>query len=306
MMKKQMLCAHVVTAIFAVSGLGITPATAQANTTQANDSGALKFVQYDRDHDRGRGHDRDDDHGRGRGHDRDDDHGRGRWNRGDRLPRDYWGHRYEFARWRDAHLYAPPPGATWLLINGQFILARPNGEILRVVIAPDSWVPDRPRDDWRARWESRYHRVYTMQEDPYYAECRSQPDPAGALVGAVIGGLLGNAAGGRRDQGAATFAGIIAGGAIGASLTSKMSCEDRSYAYRTYAQGFGAGRANASYEWRNPDNGDYGRFKVLDYYEDEDNFRCAVYNQTVYIGGRPQEAHGRACQQPDGTWAIID
>jgi len=225
--------------------------------------------------------------------------------RGDRLPPEYMDRRYEFARWRDAHLYPPPPGADWLLIDGQFVLAS-RGDILRVVVAPDSWVDERPPEDWHDRWQARYHRVYTMNDDPYYRECHSQPDPAGALVGAVIGGLLGNAAGGRHDGGAATFAGIIAGGAVGASLTSHLSCDDQSYAYRTYAQGFGAGRPNAVYDWQNPRTGDRGELHVMDYYEDEDNFRCAAYSQTIYVGGRPQEARGRACQQPDGAWAIVD
>ena len=31
-----------------------------------------------------------------------------------------------------------------------------------------------------------------------------------------------------------------------------------------------------------------------------------IFTQTVYINNRPEEARGRACQQPDGNWAIID
>jgi surface antigen len=126
------------------------------------------------------------------------------------------------------------------------------------------------------------------------------------LAGALLGGILGNAAGGRYNGGAGTVAGVVAGGAIGAALTSKMNCEDRSYAYKTYSDGFNAGRANAYYHWRNPDNGDRGDLRVLDYYRDEDGFRCAVYAHTVYVRGHQEEARGRACKQPDGTWAIID
>ena len=46
--------------------------------------------------------------------------------------------------------------------------------------------------------------------------------------------------------------------------------------------------------------------RVIDYYNDEDRFRCAVFSQTVYIGNRPEEAPGRASQQADATCAIID
>jgi surface antigen len=41
------------------------------------------------------------------------------------------------------------------------------------------------------------------------------------------------------------------------------------------------------------------------YYNDPDGFRCATFSQSIYIQGQPQQARGRACQQPDGVWAIV-
>ncbi|HXJ01931.1 MAG TPA: hypothetical protein VNH44_11955 [Micropepsaceae bacterium] len=166
--------------------------------------------------------------------------------------------------------------------------------------------PPPPRlsnDDREQRWRQRYARAYTYNDDSFYQECRQSVDPAGVIAGALIGGLLGNAAG--RGRGGATVAGVVVGGALGAALTRNLDCEDRSYAYKTYYDGFNAGRANASYEWRNPKNGHRGEFRVGDYYDDPDGFRCANYTQRVFIDGRPQAATGRACQQPDGTWAIV-
>jgi surface antigen len=130
-------------------------------------------------------------------------------------------------------------------------------------------------------------------------------DPAGVIAGALIGGILGNVVGRGGGRGGATVAGVIVGGALGAALTSNLDCEDRSYAYKTYYDGFNAGRPNAMYQWRNPRNGHYGEFRVGDYFNDPDGFRCANYTQRIYIDNRPQAATGRACQQPDGTWAII-
>ena len=129
--------------------------------------------------------------------------------------------------------------------------------------------------------------------------------PAGVIAGALIGGLLGNAAGRGGGRGGATVAGVVVGGALGAALTRNLDCEDRSYAYKTYYDGFNAGRPNAAYQWRNPKNGHSGDFRVGDYYSDPDGFRCANYTQQIFIDGRPQAASGRACQQPDGTWAIV-
>lgn len=161
----------------------------------------------------------------------------------------------------------------------------------------------RPDDGRDQHWRNRYNRVYTYNDDNFYRECRQSADPAGAIAGALIGGLLGNVAGGGR--GGPTIAGVILGGAMGATLTRNLNCEDRSYAYRSYYDGFNSGRPNARFTWRNPRNGHYGEFLVRDYYNDPAGFRCANFTQQIFIQGRPQAATGRACQQPDGTWAVV-
>jgi uncharacterized protein YraI/surface antigen len=161
-------------------------------------------------------------------------------------------------------------------------------------------------DDRARRWQQRYSRTYTYNDDVYYRDCRNSSDPAGILAGAVIGGLIGNAAGGRGDRGVGTVAGVIVGGAAGAALTRRMECEDRSYAYRTYSQALNSGRENSNWTWRNQRNGHYGEFTVNDYYNDPDGFRCATYTQEAHIGGRREVVDGNACQQPDGSWAIVN
>ena len=160
-------------------------------------------------------------------------------------------------------------------------------------------------DNRDQRWQQRYARNYTYNDDSFYQDCRQSVDPAGVIAGALIGGLLGNSVTRGGGKGIATVGGVIAGGAIGAALTKNMDCSDRSYAYKTYYQGFNANRPNADYEWRNPENGHYGNFRVSDYYTDPDGFRCANYTQQIFIQGRPQAARGHACQQPDGTWAVV-
>lgn len=251
------------------------------------------------------------------------------WSRGDRLPRYYLGGEFAVADYWGNNLERPPRGYLWVRVNNQFILARSsNGDIREVVRIADrterDWggperairtpaFPDRgpppriyDREDQEARWRQRYSRAYTVNDDAYYGECQNKPDPAGVMIGALLGGLLGNAAGGRQNATATTFAGVIAGGAIGAVISSSLDCEDRSYAYRTYSDGFNAGRPDATYAWNNPRDNRRGELHVNDYYDDPDGFRCARYTQRIYIDGRPQEAAGRACRQPDGAWAMID
>ena len=113
-----------------------------------------------------------------------------------------------------------------------------------------------------------------------------------------------------RRSSLAVLLGTLALAALRASPALQISADANAPALRPLPHAWslcvGAGRANATYNWQNPRTGVRGQLHVLDYYEDEDNFRCAAYSQTIYVDGRPQEARGRACQQPDGAWAIVD
>ena len=219
-----------------------------------------------------------------------------RWTRGDRLPDQYRQQQYYVNDWQQHGLRQPPRGYRWVRDdnNDFFLTLVTTGVIISIV----------SRDDRDRYWDRRYSRTYSYNDDIYYRECRNQPDPAGILAGAIIGGFLGNAAG--HGGSGATVAGVILGGAVGASLTSNMDCEDRSYAYRTYYDGFNSGRPGSHYDWRNPHNGHRGQFRVRSYYNDPDGFRCARFTQTTYIQGRSYSARGVACRQPDGSWAVVN
>lgn len=233
---------------------------------------------------------------------RDDRRDERRFERGNRLPQQYRGKAYVVKEYKRYNLRKPPRGYQWVRADNRYMLVGSNSWKINEVIIINQARPGN-RDEL---WRKRYSRAYTVNDDNYYNECRSKPDPAGALVGALVGGLMGRTVAGRGDRTEGTIIGVIAGGALGAALTSKVDCEDRSYIYRTYADGFNDGRPNRRHEWNNPRSGNRGEMRVLDYYNDEDDFHCAVFTNTIYIGGRPQEARGRACQQPNGSWAIID
>jgi len=280
-----------------------------AAVTVLMSSAALAQNNDNRDNNRGRGESAQGRNDRGDRYDRNDRDER-TWKRGERLTRNYYADtRHAHLGWRDSGLRAPPRGHQWMVIGTQFVLVSVrNGAIMEVAVVPRrgegrGYGHGGDRNDL---WRERYRRTYTYNDDVAYTECRNKVDPAGVFAGAVLGGLLGNAVAGRNDRGAAAVAGVIAGGAIGVALTAKLDCSDRSYAYKSYSDGFNGGRAGATYRWQNPQNKHRGEMRVVDYYNDEDRFRCAVFTQTVYIGNRREEARGRACQQPDGVWAIID
>jgi len=169
---------------------------------------------------------------------------------------------------------------------------------------PNNFERNRLRYRAAQRWRERYPHDYVYADDSFYRDCRSNNEVGGAVVGAILGGILGNAV--SHGQGGATLAGVIIGGVGGASLAGNLDCQDRSYVYQTYYDGFERGRSRASYPWRNERTGDYGNLLVGDYYQDRDNYRCATYTQTIYVRGTPQVARGHACRQDDGTWALVD
>jgi hypothetical protein len=49
---------------------------------------------------------------------------------------------------------------------------------------------------------------------------------------------------------------------------------------------------------------DYGSGPYADSGPDNGPY-CREFQTTVVIDGQPQSAHGTACQQPDGTWAVV-
>jgi Ni/Co efflux regulator RcnB/surface antigen len=221
-----------------------------------------------------------------------------RWSRGDQLPGQYRQNQYIANDWQQRGFTRPPRGYRWFRNDsGDFFLAA----IATGMIVNAIYMDDRDR-----MWRQRYSRSYTYNDDVYYRECRNSPDPAGIIIGGLIGGLLGNAAGHGGNRTGTTIAGVIFGGAVGAALTSNLDCEDRSYAYKTYYDGFNSDRPGRRYNWNNPHNGHRGEFRLGSYYNDRSGFRCANFTQTVYLERGPQTATGRACRQPDGSWAIVN
>jgi surface antigen len=56
--------------------------------------------------------------------------------------------------------------------------------------------------------------------------------------------------------------------------------------------------------WRNPDNGHSGSVTPIRTLNEHGRF-CREYSNKVTIGGKTQEAYGKACRQPDGSWQIV-
>ncbi|MCK5384028.1 MAG: glycine zipper 2TM domain-containing protein [Alphaproteobacteria bacterium] len=134
---------------------------------------------------------------------------------------------------------------------------------------------------------------------------RGTKETVGTGAGAVVGGLLGSKIGDGSGQLWATGAGALLGAYLGNEIGRSLDRADRQHMNRavTRAQSAPIGEPIS---WNNPESGNYGEIvAVKDGYTPRGSY-CREFQQTVYIGGSEESAYGTACQQPDGSWQIVN
>lgn len=127
----------------------------------------------------------------------------------------------------------------------------------------------------------------------------------GAVIGGLIGGLAGSQIGGGSGKLWATGAGAVLGALIGSEVGASLDKADRAALERNTYASFNA-PLNQPIVWDNPQNNN--RVIVTPTQEGRQagtNAYCREYQQTIIVGGRSEQAFGRACQQPDGSWKIV-
>lgn len=126
----------------------------------------------------------------------------------------------------------------------------------------------------------------------------------GTLGGAAAGGLIGSQIGKGSGNAAATLTGVLLGGFIGNQLGGVVDESDRKMASRAEKRAYTA-PIGQQITWNNPDNGNSGVITpVRDGYSNSGAY-CREFQQTIVVGGKQQQGYGKACQQPDGSWKIV-
>ncbi len=125
------------------------------------------------------------------------------------------------------------------------------------------------------------------------------------VIGAGAGALLGSQIGQGSGTIVAVAIGTLAGAILGQEVGKSLDRADRLFMERNAHYSLENTRTNAATTWRNPDTGNYGSITPVETYQTSRGQYCREYYQTVTIGGRPQQAYGTACRQPDGSWLII-
>jgi surface antigen len=132
-----------------------------------------------------------------------------------------------------------------------------------------------------------------------------EKETAGTVIGAGTGAIVGAQVGRGSGRVVAVAIGTLLGALLGGEVGRTMDRADQLAAERAYEQAQTA-PIGQPITWDNPDNGHYGSVTpVREGTHDQTGEYCREFQQTVTIGGRPENAYGVACRQPDGTWQIV-
>jgi len=132
-----------------------------------------------------------------------------------------------------------------------------------------------------------------------------EKETAGTVIGAGTGAVVGAQVGGGTGQVVAVAVGTLLGALLGGEVGRTMDHADQLAAERAYEQAQSA-PIGQPITWNNPDNGHAGAVTpVREGTNDQTGEYCREFQQTVTIGGRPENAYGVACRQPDGSWRIV-
>lgn len=136
------------------------------------------------------------------------------------------------------------------------------------------------------------------------ADSMGTKETVGTLGGAGVGGLLGSQIGKGSGKLAATAAGVVIGGWLGNEIGASLDKADRAELGRAETRAYTA-PVGQQITWNNPQTGNAGTITpVRDGYASNGAY-CREFQQTITVGGQQQQGYGRACQQPDGSWKIV-
>lgn len=122
----------------------------------------------------------------------------------------------------------------------------------------------------------------------------------GALGGAFVGSQMGGGTGGGAVIGA--LMGATVGGTLGNRVGSQLDNQSKRKIAETSYYVLDRGQIGRPYYWHSDNYRGY--VKPTNEYSYR-GMQCREYVQSVMIGGRPVEAYGEACRQPDGSWKIM-
>jgi surface antigen len=141
------------------------------------------------------------------------------------------------------------------------------------------------------------------------AACQSTGSGQKEGVGTLLGGVAGAVAGAQFGKGtgrvAAGAAGALLGAFLGHQVGQSLDRADRLAMQRSTNNALERQPSGTAVAWKNPDSGNFGTVTPKPVYQDNRGQYCREFNQSVTVGGKTEQAYGRACRQPDEAWKIV-
>jgi surface antigen len=106
----------------------------------------------------------------------------------------------------------------------------------------------------------------------------------------------------KHDNKPKSMGGKLAGLSIINSADIQLDKHDKEYITRSSQSALNNAKAGETTQWRNPDSGSHGSFKVMTDINAEGKVECRKYNQTVCVNGKTKQLSGKACRTPGGSW----
>ncbi len=150
----------------------------------------------------------------------------------------------------------------------------------------------------KREYEEEHARAYVPPFDLNLGRCNR--DVLGALIGGAGGAALGSTIGKGDGQTAAIIGGAILGIMVGGSVGRSMDDVDQ----HCIGQALEHAPDGRTIVWNNPENDTQYEMTPTRTVQVADNRYCREYTTTAMVAGKPQQAYGRACRQPDGSWEI--
>ncbi|MDX2141951.1 MAG: RT0821/Lpp0805 family surface protein [Rhodospirillaceae bacterium] len=137
------------------------------------------------------------------------------------------------------------------------------------------------------------------------ADGRADKEALGTLLGAAAGGWAGSSIGKGDGKVVATAVGTMLGAAIGNQIGRGLNDVDRMRMRQAEQRAYAAPIGEAIV-WNNPSTGNSGTITPTRDGRSTAGRYCREFQTEITVGGKKENAHGVACQQPDGSWKIVE
>ena len=130
-------------------------------------------------------------------------------------------------------------------------------------------------------------------------------ETVGSVVGAIGGAFLGAEVGLAGSPALGASVGTFVGTTVGREIGKGMDQRDIEKMYEAQQEAYAAPIGETIY-WENPETENHGSFTATRQGETISGQYCREFEQTITVDGEKEMAYGTACQQPDGSWQVIN